>query len=162
MKNVTTSRLGGFTLIELLVVVLIIGILAAVALPQYEKAVFKSRAAEAITALRAITTAQEEYYMANGAYASSLGDLSVSFPAVTQNYSFACVSVATGAKLTTCYAYGLNENPIFEFYSPFAGGAEQGKLWCVAQTPKQHELCRSLGTFDMGSSEAKGYYVINK
>ncbi len=57
----------GFTLIELLVVVLIIGILAAVALPQYQKAVEKSRAASALTALDTIYKNYQLCVLDNGA-----------------------------------------------------------------------------------------------
>ena len=72
------TKNAGFTLIELLVVVLIIGILSAVALPQYQKTVLKSRTSEAWTNLSALHTAVKLYCLENPDGDSvSLEDLSV-------------------------------------------------------------------------------------
>ena len=78
MKNANISRLGGFTLIELLVVVLIIGILAAMALPQYFKAVERSRMTEAVTLMDSVVKAQRRKFMQTNRYAEFFEGLDVS------------------------------------------------------------------------------------
>lgn len=75
-----TSYISGFTLIELLVVVLIIGILSAIALPQYNKAVEKAKAVQALALLKPVYLAQEAYFMTNGDYADSFDELEVDIP----------------------------------------------------------------------------------
>ncbi len=79
-----------FTLLELLVVVLIIGILAAIALPQYKLIVERSRMAEAVTILKAIASAQDRFYMINNRYANAweMDKLDINIPGETLNDSW--------------------------------------------------------------------------
>ncbi len=69
-----------FTLIELLVVVLIIGILAAIALPQYRVAVAKARFTQAVILGDAVYRANQVYKMADGNFTNSLDELDIQLP----------------------------------------------------------------------------------
>ncbi len=89
----------GFTLIELLVVVLIIGILAAIALPQYQKAVERSRMAEALQYLGNFAQAQSIYYMQHNNFAADLdelneGDITLPAPGDTFDYDAGVINAS--------------------------------------------------------------------
>ena len=70
----------GFTLIELLVVVVIIGILAAIALPKYQLAMDKAKYSRAMTLLAAINSAQNRYRLVNNEVSHSFYELDIDLP----------------------------------------------------------------------------------
>ena len=91
MREETKKHKSGFTLLELLVVVLIIGILAAIALPQYRFAVGKSEYATLKNITKSIRESVERYVLVNNSYPIKFADLDIDLKVKltkeTDNYS---------------------------------------------------------------------------
>ena len=128
----------GFTLIELLVVVLIMGILASVAMPQYFKSVEKSRAAEAIDAASAIASAQERMYMQKGSYVQYLKDLDIGISNLsyfTVNYIKSNSSGFSSIRLTRNTAAGAGLGSyIINLHIPLTPGTGE-RSWSCTPVP---------------------------
>lgn len=101
---------AGFTLIELLVAVLIIGILAAVAVAQYEKAVWKARAAELRTVTRALAVAQESFFLANGVYPRHFDEMDLDVSLSVKGRSSQCGLTTADSRGNERYELIVNNN----------------------------------------------------
>ena len=153
-SGMTPSFNKAFTLIELLVVVLIIGILAAVALPQYTKAVRKARIAEAKIILKKFTEAQDVYFLSNDGSPDTTSAwnqvLDIEVPEETQYWTISsdeCV-YASGASIPGCINYAFpkwEEGYEIMYASPNYDTAEQRGHFSCHTSVSGGGICKELG-----------------
>ena len=138
-REITTH---GFTLIELLVVVLIIGILAAVAVPQYQKVVLRSKLAKMKAIVSPFHYAQERYYLNNGTYANSFNILDIDKPVSFEGFTCGVWSGAFGN--VGCSIRDKNNVAILGYTHYNDNGASpgnKGKRICCSETTMGQQIC---------------------
>ena len=145
MKNSKRNKKYGFTLMELMVAVIIIAVLAAVAVPQYKKAVLKSRFSTLMPVANSLAKGNEVYYLSQGEYSKQESKLDVEGQ----------LSVPEGTEIT------LKTNPEYLSYVRVANESKvpnaryvvyqqhsknfAGTTMCEANDDTAKELCQSLG-----------------
>ena len=154
---------AAFTLIELLVVVLIIGILAAVAVPQYTKAVNKSRIAEAKTVLKSLSNALAVELLENPEFAVDGGfieDLSTIEAPQSDKFSYFIESYE-GPSSFGIGAHLLPTSMVIAYYGPNHSDVFfRNKFICWDENGNSEEICPQFGAVLQQDDDDNEYWVL--
>lgn len=147
---------AGFTLIEVMIVIIIIVIITAVLMPNYQRAIEKTKVSEALLVTRAIADANRMYNLKNAQYTSKLEDLDVQLqgkedilnPDNTESRLFSYAASLSGRENAIAFADRLPEH---SFYSLVILSDKNG-VGCIYYSDRGHEFCKTLG---------QDYYIID-
>ena len=136
----------GFTLIELMIVVAIIGILASIAIPQYQQYVVRAQMTESRNLLSGVRAPLEERYVTRGlgAFPADVSDLRSRFGVQVSGRFGEIDGFSVGSHVVVTYTFGSNVNPnlrgqsvhLVRLMSDTAGYGTEGRWVCVTDIPE--------------------------
>jgi type IV pilus assembly protein PilA len=145
----------GFTLIELLVVIIIIGILAAIALPSFLNQANKAKQSEARTYVGSANRAQQAYYMEKDTFvtaATSYGNLGLGVATQTANYIYDVNTAGTAtAPAVISFSTAVKASAPLKIYS---GGVGVATIQSTSEATTLATLCESDKAIAVGQANA--------